>query len=89
MVVVRTAGDVSSPDVRWTGVVTSSTSTDAAVRIARPHTAHGTRSSEVSGEISVVQGASGAGGEAAPVVAGARGVMRWVHDHVNWLLNGM
>lgn len=61
---------------RWSGVV--SKSGDTAPRTVRPHTAHGTRSIDASAEVFASPGAFLGGGEAAPVVAGARGVMRWV-----------
>lgn len=43
----------------------------------RPHTAHGARTTDVGGEVFSSHGVAGDGGEAAPVVAGARGMMRY------------
>lgn len=45
-------------------------------KVVRPHTAHGVRNADIGGEAFSPQGATKDGGEAAPVVAGARGVMR-------------
>ncbi|CAM9584936.1 unnamed protein product, partial [Ectocarpus sp. 12 AP-2014] len=46
----------------------------------RPHTAHGTRATDIGGEVSASQGAFGEGGKAAPVVAGARGMIRYRNE---------
>lgn len=64
----------TGPGQRWSGVVTKSA--DTATRTVRPHTAHGTRSIDASAEVFASPGAFRGGGDAAPVVAGARGVMR-------------
>ncbi|CAM9198370.1 unnamed protein product [Ectocarpus sp. 13 AM-2016] len=49
-------------------------------RTVRPHTAHGNRATDIGGEVSASQGAFGEGGEAAPVVAGARGMIRYRNE---------
>lgn len=59
------AGDSNIPDKHWG---TNSVPPDVATKNARPHTAHGLRESDI---------AKGRG-EAAPVVAGARGMMRYI-----------
>lgn len=71
------AGASRSPSRRRGGVVTKST--DIATRAIRPHTAHGTRSNDANAEVSAANGDSRAGCKVDPVVAGARGMMRWVN----------
>lgn len=62
---------------RWSGASTQSASVDVTTKVVRPHTAHGARTTDVDGEVFSPQGTAGGGKEAAPVVAGARGVMRY------------
>lgn len=72
---VTRSGGTKNANQRGKATDTKAASVDV-TRAVRPHTAHGTRATDIGGEVSASQGAFGEGGEAAPVVAGARGMIR-------------
>lgn len=74
------SGNVQIANRRWSGTSTQSASADITNKAVRPHTAHGARTADIGGEGFSSQGAVGDDGEAAPVVAGARGMMRYGKD---------
>lgn len=82
----KRGGASRSPSRRRGGVVTKST--DIATRAIRPHTAHGTRSNDANAEVSAANGDSRAGCKVDPVVAGARGMMRYRHERTGSATSG-
>eukprot|EP00752_Nemacystus_decipiens_P015070 g13425.t1 len=73
-----TEGNVQISNRRWSGTSAHPASGETANKAVRPHTAHGARTADPSGEGLSSHGA--ARDEAAPVVAGARGMMRYRHE---------
>lgn len=75
------SGNAQIANRLWSGTSTQSASADITNKAVRPHTAHGARTADISGEGFSSRGAAGDGDEAAPVVAGARGMMRYGKDN--------
>lgn len=75
-VVWSSAGRIHARERRWECPESTSESVEVTAQAVRPHTAHGIRATSGLVEVLSSQAASGWGGEASPVVAGARGMMR-------------